>query len=261
MTLRKIALFAGAFVLLCMTVAASAATEGIQGPTWSEAARLNLIAYAPVSADAAEVPQTPGSIIDTGRDLYAFASTDRSFYGFAMPEQSRIQHRWGGERYEPLIDPSRVTQIVYGWSRHVGSKRRGSSVPIQSRLNEQNPGLGWNVSFGICYGERFECHATVVYIDQNSLRGKAVTIGFGMNREIFRLGNLTISGGFEAFLMSHRAGYRDKKIVAPLVLPTGSMEYKIDAYTSIGIGVEVLPFRAGDAKRIEIYNIRVKSLY
>jgi hypothetical protein len=215
-----------------------------------------VLAQAPVEA----APPAPLARVDErSSEVYAFASTLHLFHDYAPYERPHPQHHWRSKRNEPFIDPARLTMLVFGWSRHVGSKHRGSRVPIHSRLNEDNPGLGASVSFGRCYGDQFECHGTIVYIDQNSLSGKAVTIGGGASKEVFRYGRFTISAGFEAFLLFYRAGYSDKRMIGPLALPAGSADFKIDRHTSIGIGIQVLPVRAGDAKRIELYNVRLRS--
>lgn len=209
------------------------------------------------------LPQAPDTLV-SGRELYAFAPIDRSFYELVAPERPRVQHHWGGERNEPLIDPVRVTRLVFGRSRHVGSKHRpGSSLPWYKQFQERNPGLGISVSTGTCYGGTFECHVTFVYIDQNSLRGKAVTIGGGVSKEVINLKSLigvpvTASIGVEAFLLLYRAGYIDRKMIGPLALPTLGLDFKPDKHTLIGVAVQVLPMRAGDAKRIELYNVRFK---
>lgn len=262
--LRKFALFTGALALLCMPMAAGAAATDVQGPTLSEAARLNMAAYARASIGAAEVSQSPGRGVEDGRELYALGPSGSSLYEPAVPERRRVQRRWVGERHEPFIDPARVTRLVFGRSRHVGSKHRpGSNLPWFKQFQERNPGLGISVSTGKCFGGYFECHATLVYIDQNSLRGKAVTVGGGMQREVIDLKPLigvpiTASVGVEAFLLLYRAGYIDRKLIGPLALPTLGVDFKPDKHFLIGVAVQVLPMQAGDAKRIELYNVRMK---
>jgi hypothetical protein len=231
---------------------------------WRQALFVSALLVAHVTALAQgtvdELSQAPAPVIDDSHDLYALAPFDRSFYEPPSYERRHVQHHWGGERNEPFIDPARVTRLVFGWSRHVGSKHRpGSNLPWYQQFQERNPGLGASVALGPCYGDQLECHVSLVYIDQNSLRGKAVTLGGGASKEIFRYQRLSVSAGVEAFLLLYRAGYSDKKIIGPLALPTLSLDFKPDKQTLIGIGVQVLPVRAGDARRIELYNVRVKA--
>jgi hypothetical protein len=198
--------------------------------------------------------------VTTDDELYALGPIDHSQYELVLPERPHVQHHWGGERNEPWIDPERVTRLVFGWSRHVGSKHRpNSSTPWYTQFQEHNPGMGASVSFGSCFSGRFECHGSAIYIDQNSLRGKAVTVGGGMSRELLQISRAKLSVGVEGFILLYRAGYSNKKLIGPLALPVASLDIKIDKNSFIGLGVQVLPVRAGDARRIELYNWRLHT--